>query len=80
MDDPKERSFTVDHERSACLCREGAYGVHAVIVIGPTGDEHAAMVDLNIDRAHPFEISCPSAPHEQLGPLPDAYVQRLRSP
>lgn len=81
MDDPRERGFIIDLDRSTCLRHTG--GDHAefvAIVIGPTGSEHAAIIDMNITDTRRFDITCPTAPHEQLGPLPDEIAHRLRPP
>ena len=52
-------------------------GGHAVVAIGPDGETRLWLMSPNLDD-HTHGCSCPDhAPHEQDGPLPPVYRQRL---
>ncbi|WP_343598890.1 hypothetical protein [Mycobacterium sp.] len=71
----------IDPQRSACLCDAGLPG-HALVT---ALDEHGtlrpvlAATDQVGDDAVRFDAECHAQAHEQLGLLPPAWVQRVRS-
>lgn len=67
----------VDYDRSACLCDQGGAPYVAVTAVSDDGSTHYVLVDWpRITDSH-YRPDCPSAPHEQDGPLPIEYVRRL---
>jgi len=65
----------VDPQQVACL----GGGSHAVVAIGPGGERCLWLMGPELDD-ETHGCACPDhAPHEQDGPLPPAYRQRLNA-
>ncbi len=67
----------IDHERSMCLCSEGAPGYAACVLIAEDGREDFVLVHQELIGYGGYNPATPDAPHEQPGPLPFEYAQRI---
>lgn len=68
----------IDHERSACLCDVGCADYIAATVVSPDGEPRLILAcrdEVGTDAT--YRIDCPDAPHEQTGPLPTEYTNRI---
>jgi hypothetical protein len=72
-----DRHAVIDHRRSACLCDRGCDYI-AATVIDAGGTEYLMLLRRSdIGRSVLYDPGCATVGHEQLGPLPWAYVQRI---
>lgn len=75
-----DNSALVDHDHCACLCDAGAPGYAAITGIRPDGSTLLLFAETERigDRTTRFDPNCRDAPHEQLGPLPARWRDRVQ--
>ncbi|WP_084055149.1 hypothetical protein [Mycobacterium avium] len=72
----------IDWERSTCLCDAGKPNYVAAVCITGEGDTTLWLVSMSeLDGCCPQHArrGNPHQPHEQLGPLPEQFRQRLQA-
>jgi hypothetical protein len=69
-------------DRAVCLCDVGAPQYLAATTIGNDGDTHfvLALADAIGDEETRYDPSVRSASHEQTGPLPGGWRERIWAP
>ena len=68
----------IDAERTACLCDVGGAEYVAATVVAPTGESNLILVRYDaLGTDATYRSDCPSAPHEQCGPLPAHWQARI---
>lgn len=76
---PPENASLIDYARSACLCDVGQPDYAAVTAVRPDGTVVLVLADRGRigDPTATVNATCPTAPHEQDGPLPDRWRDRV---
>jgi len=69
----------IDPHRQRCLCDVGAPGFRVAVAVDADGEQHLLLADVDRigDETALVNTSCPSASHDQLGPLPLEFTRRL---
>lgn len=75
--DEFDRLALVDWERSACLCDVGAPGHSLAVAVTDDGRDTLWMVDDAELRAEHPRCGDGRQPHEQVGPLPERWRERV---
>jgi hypothetical protein len=71
----------IDFQRSACLCDVGLPGIGASVCIGEDGGTDLVLIDqsrLDCTEHNTYDPTTPQAPHEQPGPLPPRWRDRVK--
>jgi hypothetical protein len=71
----------IDHARSTCLCQAGLPGYAAVVAIDSDGGTDLVLIDqsaLGCESHNSYNPTTPQAPHEQAGPLPPRWRDRVQ--
>jgi hypothetical protein len=72
------RSTWVDQNRSADLASAGAPGLTAAVCVDEFGNVDYALLRQSMIGHGSLIPWCPGVAHEQTGPLPAAFLERLR--
>jgi hypothetical protein len=74
------RRAIIDHSRSACLCDAGLPDVDASVCIAPDGHVDLVLIDTKLlgDDCSTYDPTTAEAPHEQTGPLPGCWRDRVQ--
>jgi hypothetical protein len=70
----------IDDARTACLCDQGLPGWHAATCVAEDGCHDLVLANAEWvgDGRYTYDPTTPQAPHEQPGPLPPRWRDRVQ--
>jgi hypothetical protein len=78
MDRTNDRTAIVDSARSVDLDDVGLIGTELAVCVTSDGEVHFALIDVGLLGSDAgYDPSARTAPHEQLGALPEQYARRI---
>lgn len=79
MSEPSSDAYAIDSARSACLCDVGCTTYLAATTVDTDGQVNLVLAERNSigDETVRYDANCPAVAHEQPGPLPPRWRDRV---